>query len=65
MIRPNGEIIEFFIILQNFQIQFDILPTGKINLVEKGEKMFFPEGTKRDEIDFDTLVADLEQKEKV
>lgn len=62
MIRPNDEIIEFFIILQNFQIQFDILPTGKLNLVEKGEKMFFPEGTKRTEIDFDTLVADLEQK---
>lgn len=62
MIRPRDEIIEFHIILQTFQIQFDILPTGKVTLIETGEKPFFPPGTERSDIDLDALVADLEQR---
>ena len=33
--RPNNDIVEFHIILQNYQLVFEILPNGNVNLIEK------------------------------
>ena len=57
MIQPNNEIIEFLIVLQNVQVQFDVLPSGRVNLIEKSEKTFFPPGCDRIDVDLDTLIG--------
>ena len=35
LMRPNNDIVEFHIILQNYQLVFEILPNGNVNLIEK------------------------------
>jgi len=62
MLRPQGDIVELFIVFQNFQIQFDILPNGKINLVEKSETPFFPADTPKQNVDLDDLIASMEER---
>ena len=35
LMRPNNDIVEFHVILQNYQLVFEILPNGNVNLIEK------------------------------
>ena len=62
MIRPKDENIEFVIAFQNFKVQFDILKSGKVSLVESTEKKFFEEGKELTELDVDALTSILEER---
>jgi hypothetical protein len=60
LIRPNGEIIEFHLYLQNYQILFQILQNGNVNLVEQHNPKIMSEEYKN--IELETLLEEMEKK---
>jgi len=59
LIRPNNDIVEFHLILQNYQLVFEVLPNGNVNLIEKHEPKVLK--TEQKDVDVESLLMTMEE----
>lgn len=59
LIRPNNDVVEFHVILQNYQLVFEVLPNGNVNLIEKHEPKVLK--LEQRDVDVESLLLKMEE----